>query len=356
MFRELPFLNGAMWLTWHRWKIRRMIMFSALACVVRPTNGVIWIFLYSNLLWALRKEPMVLKKVLWEVTSIGYVSVRPVSLVEGLMHFRFIAVALTLAADTLYYGTVMLTAYNFLKANLSSGISLFYGGNPWHFYITQALPILCTTSLPFVLYGAYLGWKTWANDKRSGRPLAMVGLTILWMGSIYSLAGHKEWRFIHPLLPLLNVLGAKGLVDYVPSSVAPSKKDKKQARVRETKNENSAFGRLQAFLDITHVYRHSLILVLLALPAAVFVVFVYCSAPLSVMSFIRHIPSAELGPSTVGFLMPCHSTPGHAYIHRPQLQNGGVWSLGCEPPLNGCILYLSFAHCDLTLWSPSELT
>ena len=251
------------------------------------------------------------------------------------MYLRSIAVALMLVADTMYYGTLTLTAYNFVKTNLSSGVSLFYGGNPWHFYITQALPILCTTSLPFVLYGAYLGWNTWSKDKRSGRPLAMVGLTILWVGGIYSLAGHKEWRFIHPLLPLLNVFGAKGIVDYVPSSVTASKKVKSK-KGQETNNGNPTFGRLQSFLDITHIYLPSLILVLLALPASFFVVLVYCSAPLRVMSFIRHIPSAELGPSTVGFLMPCHSTPGHAYINRPQLKNEGVWSLGCEPPLNGC--------------------
>jgi len=75
-------------------------------------------------------------------------------------------------------------------------------------------------------------------------------------------------------------------------------------------------------------------LVLATVPVSAWIVLVHCSGPLSVMSFIRNIPENELQGGAVGVLMPCHSTPGHAYLHRPQLANGGLWALGCEPPLN----------------------
>ena len=65
---------------------------------------------------------------------------------------RTLAVISLFTPDSLYYGKPTLTPLNFLLTNLSS-ISLFYGSNPWHFYVTQALPILCTTALPFVLHG-----------------------------------------------------------------------------------------------------------------------------------------------------------------------------------------------------------
>jgi phosphatidylinositol glycan class B len=74
-------------------------------------------------------------------------------------------------------------------------------------------------------------------------------------------------------------------------------------------------------------------LIFLTVPASLYVVLFYCDAPISVLSFFRALPSAQLGNSTVGFLMPCHSTPGFAYLHRKELANGGMWALGCEPPL-----------------------
>ena len=40
----------------------------------------------------------------------------------------------------------------------------------------------------------------------------MVVHLILLTISVYSLPGHKEWRFLHPILPLMITLSAKYLV------------------------------------------------------------------------------------------------------------------------------------------------
>ena len=50
------------------------------------------------------------------------------------------------------------------------------------------------------------------------------------------------------------------------------------------------------------------------------------------MSYLRALPQDELGKG-VGFLMPCHSTPGSVYLHRQGIAEGQVWALSCEPPL-----------------------
>lgn len=177
-------------------------------------------------------------------------------------------------------------------------MSLFYGHNQSYYYLTQALPILCTTSLPFVLHGAY-------SVARAGSSACKRLLYLsVWTLSIYSLAGHKEWRFVHPLLPIFHVFAAKSLVDGSTGSPA----------------------------NPTHlpVSISRLLILLLSIPASVYAVSFHSRAQLAVMDHIRTIPLSEF--RSLGFLMPCHSTPWQAYLHRKELE-GRMWALGCEPPL-----------------------
>ncbi|KAF8920996.1 glycosyltransferase family 22 protein [Mucidula mucida] len=264
--------------------IRKCLTFAALACIIRPTSTVIWVFLFANLLWSSRAHR-------------GFV----LSLVMNAVVIGSTALSLVIFLDYLYYGQITFAPVNFFIINLS-GVSLFYGGNPWHYYLTQALPILCTTSLPFVLYGM---WTQVNGIDPAKRTLCRV---IIWTIAIYSSMGHKEWRFIHPVLPLMHVLGAKVLVDL--SDKSPKQK-----------------------ISSLPIRRDYFSMLLIPIPIALYVTLLYCSAPVAVLSYIRSIPSDELKGGSVGFLMPCHSTPGHAYIHRSELASGGMWALGCEPPL-----------------------
>ncbi len=231
--------------------------------------------------------------------------------------------------DSLYYGRPVFTPYNFLGTNLSS-VSLFYGSSPWHYYLSQGLPILCTTALPFTLHGIYIT----VSRRQKGASAAfrnMLGV-IVWSIGIYSLAGHKEWRFIHPLLPLLHVFTSKSLIDL--SSMTNLVKEKKKRRVTPA----SSF--------LPPLRRPYFTFLLLTLPASIYVVLFYCSAPISVLSYLQTLPinatrvDGRQQPQSVGFLMPCHSTAGQAYLHRPTWD---VWSLGCEPPLQ-CVFFFFFCH------------
>ncbi|ESK97687.1 glycosyltransferase family 22 protein [Moniliophthora roreri MCA 2997] len=265
-----------------RIRVRSMLFFASLACAIRPTNAVIWMYLIPTLLWRLRDRKDALFGVLINAALTG-------STTLGIMFIL----------DWLYYGRPVFTPLNFLRTNLS-GVSLFYGSNPWHYYLAQALPILCTTSLPFALHGLWAAQNT---------PLTTLRGLVLWTIGVYSLAGHKEWRFIHPVLPVLHLFAAKSLVDTFSS-------------------RTSAHNKNNTIVQKRILFFHSL-----NIPVSVYIALFYCSAPISVMSYIRSLPPQDMAGS-IGFLMPCHSTPGHAYLHRPQLAEPlRMWTLTCEPPL-----------------------
>ncbi|KAJ6525673.1 glycosyltransferase family 22 protein [Mycena capillaripes] len=273
-----------------RSRVRLTLGFAALACAVRPTNAIIWTYLFGYLLWQVRSSTPSFAAIIQDGVIISGVTL------SGIF-----------ALDSLYYGTPTFTPLNFLATNLSN-VSLFYGGNAWHYYLSQAIPIMCTTSVPFVLHEIWLIIR--------GRGSVALGTMlgcITWTIGVYSLAGHKEWRFIHPLLPILHVFATKSLYDMSAGRhTAPVDGPSKRSLPLE---------------------RRIRITLLLTLPVSCYIALLYCSAPIEVMTFIRSLPREELRDGGVGFLMPCHSTPGHAYLHRKELANGRLWALGCEPPL-----------------------
>jgi phosphatidylinositol glycan class B len=227
-------------------------------------------------------------------------------------HHRTLSLGALLCIDTFYFGQLTFTPWNFFMANLS--ISSYYGVNQWHYYITQALPILCTTALPFVIHGVYTMVQTPSVQERHRYQtlLGVIGFTI----AVYSLGQHKEWRFIHPLLPLLHVCAAKSLADLKSSS--PSNAEGHNTKVTK-----------QGWLPIRPTH---LALMLLNIPAILYVILLHGRAQISVMHYLRSLPPVDL--QSVGFLMPCHSTPWQAYLHRPELASPkAMWALTCEPPL-----------------------
>ena len=194
-----------------------------------------------------------------------------------------------------------LSIINFISVN-SSTVSQFYGRMPWHYYLTQALPLLCTTTIPF----AVLGVK---HSIQGIEPtLRCLGSLVVWTTSVYSTISHKEWRFLHPLLPVMHILAAKTMVD------ASSR-----LSVRHTYSKRTGLRGFYFFLP------------LFTLPLSVYVIRYHGRAQIAVMEHLRSIPEREL--KSMGFLMPCHSTPMLSHLHRPHLDQGRLWALGCEPPL-----------------------
>ncbi|TFK92281.1 glycosyltransferase family 22 protein [Polyporus arcularius HHB13444] len=262
----------------------KTLVLAAVACAIRPTNAVLWTYMFAWLLWNLRRRPKDIATVLANAIPIG-----------------LLALVSIYAMDTAYYGERTFTPLNFLLTNASS-VSLFYGRSPWHYYLTQAIPILSAPAIPWVLEGAYQ-----AGKPTSSRPLKTLLGLVVWTVTVYSMAGHKEWRFIHPLLPLLHILAARSLVDSLGGDPHQS---------------------LSRRLSASHYF------LTLSLPAIVYVMLFHERAQIEVMHYLRSLAPEQ--SASVGFLMPCHSTPWQAYLHRPDLADDGrLWALGCEPPLQG---------------------
>ncbi|KAF8136435.1 glycosyltransferase family 22 protein [Boletus edulis] len=272
-------------------KLRRSTVFAGIACANRPTNAVIWLYMFSVLFWRLRGNAMHLAYILRDTVCIGLTV--------------FLAV---FTLDTWFYGRPTSTLMNFLLVN-ASPVSSFYGSSPWHYYVLQAFPILCTSALPFVLHGLWLAFA------KPGSKLHIMAGCIVWTVFVYSFIGHKEWRFLHPLLPMMHILAAESIVQLI--------HDQEARNARPISRTPATWSKLQFVIPL---------ILLLSIPASVYVVFFHCTSQIEVMSFLRQLPNDNF--TTVGFLMPCHSTPWQAYLHRPDLaQPGKMWALGCEPPL-----------------------
>lgn len=244
------------------------LIVAAFSCVFRPTNSLIWLYLGLTLI---KRNPHRVK-------------------IAGL---AFLIVLLTLVAnfaiDYIYFGRPVFPIINFLKFNLFESLAHFYGTSPWHYYLSQGLPLLLIGYIPFAL----------SDFIKSGRQSQSSGL-IIFIILIYSCLRHKEVRFIYPILPLLHL-----------------------------KTVNSFLNPLPVIAKIA-TRKMLICLCVLNLTVAMFFNTFHQRGVIDVMKYIRNEESIE----SVGFLMPCHSTPWQSHLHSPKLTGGNLWFLTCEPPIN----------------------
>ncbi|TGZ85651.1 hypothetical protein EX30DRAFT_314858 [Ascodesmis nigricans] len=249
----------------------RSLGLAAVACVLRPTGVVFWgvlgAFRIIHLKGIARKVKLM---VLAAITGCAVFGVNAL-------------------LDNWYYGVWTFPPITFLRFNLLHNLSVFYGGNPWHYYLSQGFPLLLTSYLPitsFALFSALL-----ASAYRSAS--FQLATTVTTVTILYSTIDHKEVRFLYPLLPVLHVLLARTL--------------------------HSGFEkplRKKVLLGM----------VLLNAPIALYASLFHQRGVVDVVSYL-----AAENATDVGFLMPCHSTPWGANVGRSV--SPGWWALGCEPPV-----------------------
>lgn len=224
--------------------------------------------------------------------------------------------------DTWFYGTVTFTPVNFVRNNVLHNISVFYGANPWHFYLTQALPFNTLALLPFVIAAAchnrgVLHYLTFDKARN----------VCLWTAGILSLISHKEFRFIQPLLPVLHALAADNLYN---------------SAAQVTNKNKALFKWPKAILR-----RHAVFVLSINIPATLIFILVHMRGQVSVTRYLNSLPPKEL--SSLGFLMPCHSTPWQSHLHLPHLESLAqpsgygrrLWAITCEPPERSVLVSLS---------------
>lgn len=257
---------------------------AATAFYFRPTNIIIWIAISLGLVVRSRS----LSKALTLLQAAALVGVSVIVLFVGI--------------DRVYYTEWAFPPLKFLYINLFQSLAVFYGKNRVDYYFTEGLPLLTTTALPFATVGL---WKTLRHrNESSWREQTQLILAAAAIATVLALSAidHKEMRFIYPLLPILHLLAARQLAGF-PTT-----------RLRRL----SLWATLAANIYIAY-----------------YVSMVHQRGVIDVMHFLRNTQEARFerpGVSnvTVGFLMPCHSTPWRSHLVYPEVE---AWALTCEPPL-----------------------
>lgn len=214
-------------------------------------------------------------------------------------------VAISLASDRRYYGDWTFPPLRFIHFNVVQSLAVFYGRNRPDYYLTEGLPLLLTTTLPFAVWGC---WSAFTNPRynpdcrKVTRPLA---ISVAVFVTIMSLIAHKEVRFIYPLLPGLLILAAGPFSQFFSPLLLPKTAVKKMLLfIFVAVNTTLAFY-------ISQVHQRGVI---------------------DVLHHLRHKHELRMSSNTtVMFMMPCHSTPWRSHLIFPEID---ARALTCEPPLD----------------------
>ena len=279
---------------------------AAGACILRPTNVLIW----ATITFSLIGRGMPFKKI-FELAQAGII-------------FGGSVLAASAALDKHFYGDWVFPQLKFVEFNLVQSLAVFYGKNRVDYYFTEGLPLLLTTALPFTAIGLYNALRppqtkqTQSSEAARTKTIeSILAYTVVTSVIALSLIGHKEVRFLYPLLPLLHLLAANPILNFFEFNARPPKIPK------------------LAILGV---------LVAINLGIAVYTSHFHQRGVVEVTHYLRHqyeehylhLPpsSGEDGKDpemNVGFLMPCHSTPWRSHLVYPDIS---AWALTCEPPIH----------------------
>ncbi|KAH8909774.1 hypothetical protein BR93DRAFT_949985 [Coniochaeta sp. PMI_546] len=302
--------------------LRVSLVLAAIAVLLRPTNLFIWL--------------AILTLTLTRFTLDGVSPLRQSTLavfIREVIICGSAVLAASVVSDRLYFGFWTFPPYKWLYFNVSQSLAVFYGQMPWHYYLSQGLPLLSTTFLPFVLVGLYKATiSTPSASVLQSNALKTMSFAVLTTIGTLSVISHKEVRFIYPLLPVLHVLAAPSIASFFTtpeSSSSPSPPPAPASRQTTT---------LRHKFFLANILSINLLL-------ATYLSTFHQPAPISVTSFLRH-EFERIHPSLLSlspppppaepelfalFLTPCHSTPWRSHLVYPSLR---ARALTCEPPLH----------------------
>ncbi|PRQ37646.1 putative hexosyltransferase [Rosa chinensis] len=255
------------------------LLIAALACAIRPTSAIIWLYVGVLELFVSRDK---LRFIFLEVAPIGV-----------------LVLGLTFLIDRLMYGSWVLVPLNFLRFNFLSSGGDYYGTHKWHWYFTQGFSVMVFSFLPFSIAGI-LQSKQW---KLSG--------LIAWVLVLYSVLGHKEFRFVLPVLPIALIFSGYSLTA-LKTSVSGNGQRKKLA---DYHNKFSAKMLLAIFF-----------LLATNIPMALYMSLVHQRGTEDVTYYLSN-EVVEGKVTDILFLMPCHATPYYSTLHR----NLPMRFLDCTP-------------------------
>lgn len=235
------------------------------------------------------------------------------------------------ALDWLLTGSFNVPGISFFIYNILYNISENYGTSPWHYHVSQSIPILTTTALPFLLRSFFAALshrdipRTLSDSRQSAialrsqdRILQVLALAVTTTTAVYSGIAHKEWRFLHPMLPILLLFASNGLVsDYLADP--------------EGGLQSSKFKTFYSGLRISR--RKCLFLSITPMIPWLYLNFRHGRGQIAVTEWLGNQARFNLGIQA-RFLMPCHATPWMSHIHLKEREQADKWQfLTCEPPI-----------------------
>eukprot|EP00762_Andalucia_godoyi_P003148 ANDGO_01140.mRNA.1 GPI mannosyltransferase 3 len=292
----------------------RALVFTGVCIVLRPTSGVFWAALVLTVVHKLLRT-----------FSLLYVC----KLCVGT---AVVTVGLSVLLDSFYYGQVTVVPWNFVVFNVAKNFSAFYGTHPFHWYFSNALPTLLG---PYVILWSFGLYQLARRSPQGYVPASQIRVRILdstvaWAPAVftilvYSLLGHKEFRFIYQLLPVYGILPC---VHAASSLFSPSGKpvpyNWKSLLLMATML--SSFFML-LFLGLVHqggvlrATRHLSDLIESKSDLAAVKRFqqqrlqIRAGPEGALEASGQHFLSVEGGLFSVDFLTPCHHAPLYSYFH-----------------------------------------
>ncbi|KAF9276986.1 dolichyl-P-Man:Man(7)GlcNAc(2)-PP-dolichol alpha-1,6-mannosyltransferase [Mortierella alpina] len=114
-----------------------------------------------------------------------------------------VSVGVAIAVDSWFWKQWMWAEGAVFWYNAVLGKSVAWGVSPWHTYFTQLLPKISGLALPLALAAVVV-------EQRFRRYMLPAGVFV----ALYSFLGHKEWRFVIYVVPILN-LGAAIMISWI---------------------------------------------------------------------------------------------------------------------------------------------
>jgi alpha-1,6-mannosyltransferase len=115
-----------------------------------------------------------------------------------------LALMTTVVFDSWFWQRLIYPEAELLYFNVFLNKSHEWGVSPWHYYFTRHLPALLLAAYP-------LSFLAVTRDVLIGSSRKWLWIPMVAFVSLYSILGHKEWRFIFYTVPLWNVLAASVL-------------------------------------------------------------------------------------------------------------------------------------------------
>ncbi|CAB4254506.1 similar to Saccharomyces cerevisiae YGL142C GPI10 Integral membrane protein involved in glycosylphosphatidylinositol (GPI) anchor synthesis [Maudiozyma barnettii] len=261
------------------------LFWGIMASFVRVSNTLIWLILGGFLMLSIIKKR--------EYSKLFYLFKKIVVVFAGVLF-------LNVVIDFYFYGKLIFPIFRFLKFNFTSPLSKFYGTAPWNFYLFQGIPIMTGAALIPLIYGMRHSLSSRKASPIMYAPFVQMKFVVLLNVIVYSTLAHKEFRFIYPLQPFMLVIATFGY-----------------QRIRIV---------LANYMKLVNYI--SGLIVIFTMFGAFIISNYHESGVISVVKYLHEIPNVD----SVGFIMPCHSTPWQSYLHRNDIKD--LWAITCSPPIH----------------------